>query len=97
MIEGWIVILIRREHGDEKNAANINWNLFSRDKTPDLREKSLIHALLYHPSWSRQERGLYFTSLGSCDIISLRVTVSFTREAAATDRDVRPFHSGGKL
>lgn len=37
MIEEWIIILIKREHGDEKNAANINWNLFSRDETPDLR------------------------------------------------------------
>lgn len=90
MIAECIVILIKREHADEKNAANINWNLFSRDETPDLRKESLI----IYPARSLQERGLCFTSEGSRDIISLRVV---TRGVAAADGDVRPFHSGEKL
>lgn len=44
MIEEWIIILIKPEHGDEKNAANINGNLFPRDETHDLPKKSLLHA-----------------------------------------------------
>lgn len=42
MIEEWVIILIMRERSDEKNAANINLNLFSRDGTS---RKSLIDAL----------------------------------------------------
>lgn len=52
---------------------------------------------MIYPARSPQERALYFTSDGSCDIISLRAAAGFAREAAAADRVVRPFHSGGKL
>lgn len=92
MIEEWIIIPITREHSDEKNAANINWNFRNNGSTQERPPSRVIY-----PAWPLQERGPFSTSGGSCDVISLRVAASLTREAAAADRAVRPFHSGQKL
>lgn len=89
MIEEWIIIPIRREHGDETNT---NWNFRNNGSTQERPPTCVIY-----PAWPLQERGPFFTSDGSCDVISLRGAASYTREAAAADRDVRPFHSGQKL
>lgn len=35
MIEEWIIIPITREHSDEKNAANINWNFRNNGSTQE--------------------------------------------------------------
>lgn len=57
---------------------------------------------IIHLASSLQEQDLYFTSISSCDgsfmkIISLRLAVGFTREAAAADSVVRLFHSREQL
>lgn len=95
------VVIIKRERSGERNAANINWNLFSSGGTSGSMHETPPSCII-HPASSLQEQDLYFTSISSCDrsfmkIISLWVPVGFAREAAAADSVVRLFHSREKL